>query len=213
MQQRNDLLPQIKAMHEKYNHPYGPINLGGMQNERDQERDVINDILYLNIGDDVYLMDGTTNPGINAQRRHPEGVSHMCYGSHLKIWVIDTHAENIPSFAHEALCQRPARGCGPIWLWKDIHHNFTRADDCPTIASLDCCANWHRMSARNDVPIIGDYSDMCQVKRNIQDHLIAMELIKSVPEVATTHFIGHDGKDHWSFLFDYLLTNVEEWTL
>ena len=213
MQRRDDLLPQLLALEKKYNVPELTILPFGIANDSEQSKDVWNDFLGLRIGNAVFLADGTTNPGRNAHTRHPEGPAHMCIGYHHNIWVIDYHCPQNPAFSHLALCQRAKRGCGPIKFWRDVHHNYTYSPDCPLINSYDCCMNWHRASAIKEVLYIGDYSDGCQVKRNIKDHEAMMSMILEHPEVDATKYIDADGKPQWNYFFSYLLTEWKEWSL
>jgi hypothetical protein len=207
---RNDLYNQVIEKFRAVGAGNEAVKLFNIRNESDQKNNIWNDFLGLCIDGNVYISIGTTDPGTNAMLRHPEGVAHMCLGWHKNIWVIDTHARSISAFAHEALCSRPERGCKPIKYYRDRDKNFiySTGDD---IREDFVGINMHRASKIKDVPEIGDYSDSCQVRVHCMDHEEMMELIKKVPEVAATKFIGKDRKEYYSYLFSLLLSLKSEW--
>lgn len=199
--QRNDLLEQLKTHYSTYNGIMKEINIFGIQDESDQDKDVWNDWLGLNIGEDVWLWVGTTNPGKNALN-HGGGAAHVCYGFHDSIWIKDFHAPNNPSFKHEALCQRSWLGTKAITIWRDIDKNFVQSEHDPVQSGVDFCINFHRASVQKDVPVIGDFSAGCQVTQHAQDFIDVMNKIKQ-----TEAF-----KNNPKYLFSYLLTPIIIWT-
>ena len=223
MIQRNDLYPQLMEKFEAVGMQNEPVKLIGIRDEAGQKDDVINDyLIHCTDGENVFVSLGTTDPGIHALVSHPEGPAHMCLGLHEKIWVIGTHAKSIPSFAHEALCSRPDRGCKPIRYWRDRNKDFIYSTGDDIQADPNAGINMHRASKISDIKQIGLYFEGCQGRIHAADHEAMMDTIKKVPAVAATHFIGTNqrrfwqeepGADYWSFLFSYLLTLRSEWRL
>lgn len=198
--QKNELLPQLVSLYEKYNGTMSDINIFGIQDESDQDKDFWNDLLGLNIGSNIWLWKGTTNPGKLAVD-HEGGAAHVCYGFHKDIWIKDFHAPNNPSFRHEALCQRGWLGTKPITIWRDVDKNFIQNEHDPIMSGVDYCINFHRASLVRDVPVIGDYSAGCQVTQHAQDFINILSIIKE-----TDIF-----KNNPKYLFSYLLTNKKDW--
>jgi len=222
MIQRNDLYPQMMQMLEEHGMQNEPVKLVGIRNEENQADDVINDyFLHCLDNENVFLCAGTTDPGIHSLVTHPDGPAHLCLGAHKNIWVIGTHAKSVSSFAHEALCSRPDRGCKPITFFRDKDKNFIYSS-ADSISGEYVGLNMHRMSVVANRSLIGLYSEGCQVRVDHLDHEELMRGIKCVPEVAATHFIGshnksfydeEPGKDYWSYLFSYLLTPLRDWQI
>ena len=220
---RNDLFDQMMQKLESAGMQNEPVKLIGIRDESGQADDIINDVfLHCTDGKNVFMSRGTTDPGVHAMAAHPEGAAHMCLGVHRNIWVIDTHARSVPSFAHEALCSRSDRGCQPVKYFRDRNRNFIYDSGDDIKANPDAGINMHRMSAVQELKQIGPYSEGCQCRVNSLDHVALLCDIKLVPEVAATHFIGTDkkrfwgetaGKDYWSYRFSYLLTSKADWTL
>lgn len=217
MLQRNDLLPQVQALFRAAGAADEPIKLFGIRNPALMGKDsfgvddgVLNgkdDILgYCVDNVNVFLSLGTTRPGLHAYETQPSGAAYMTMGYHKNIWVIDTHAANIPSFAHEALCQRSWRGCQAIAFWRDAKKEFKQGNN-PVQHSKDCCINMHRASVAKDLTEIGLYGEGCQVRNNHTDHETMMVQIKKSDVVASTY-----KNNVYSYLFSYLLTDISEWT-
>lgn len=201
--QKNELLDQLKSLYEKYEGTMGAINLFGIGDDSDQDQDIWNDWLGLNIGEDIWIWKGTTNPGKDATMHKEGGAAHFATGFHPKIWCLDTHAPSNPSFAHEALCQRINRGCGAIRYWRDINKTFKFDESVNKYeTSKECYMNFHRASKLQDVKVIGNYSEGCQVSNHAADLEDILKKIKAVPEFA---------KNPKGYLFSYLLTSIDEW--
>jgi len=201
--QKNELLEELTALYAKAGAEMGRINIFGIQDESGQENDIWNDWLGINIDSDVWVWKGTTNPGRKTQEK-ASGAGHMAYGFHNKIWCIDIHAPSIKNWAHEALCQRPAHGCGAIKYWRDVNKHFIFDPETDKIeSSKECYMNFHRASKAQDVTTIGTYSEGCQVTLHAADLEEVLEKIKAVDEVAV---------DPKGYLFSYLLTNISEWS-
>jgi len=208
MKQRNDLYNQVIDKFERVDFECEPVKIFHIRDEKDQYNDVWNDYLgFIDKDKNVWLSIGTTDPGSNAYHRHSEGAAHMCLGLHKEIWVIDIHCKSIPIFAHEALCSRPERGCEPIKYWRDSNQNRIY-DSNELILDNFIGINCHRASARRLVATIGDYSDACQVRQDINDHLLFMDALKQFDEVkATKKDIGV-----YNYKFSCLLTLKQDWS-
>jgi len=198
--QRNDLINQLKNFYKIFHGKIKEINLFGIQDETNQDKDIWNDWLGLNIDKNIWIWKGTTNPGKNSLN-HEGGAAHVCYGFHEDIWIKDIHAPNNPTFSHEALCQRGWLGTKPISIWRDIDKNFIKNEHDPIQSGIDFCINFHRASLQKDVTIIGDFGAGCQVTQHAQDFIDIINLIKQ-----TDVF-----KNNPKYLFSYLLTNKNDW--
>lgn len=202
--QRNDLLDQLQNLYLQYSGTMGAVNLFGISDDTNQDQDIWNDWLGLNIDENIWLWKGTTNPGKDATLNIKGGAAHFALGYHSKIWCFDMHAPAISSFTHEALCQRPLRGCGSIKYWRDINKTY-KFD--PIInkmeQSKETYMNFHRASKTGEAKTILNFSAGCQVSLNAKDFETVLEMIKKVPEVS---------KNIKGYLFSYLLTSIDEWT-
>lgn len=218
MIQRNDLLSQILAKFKAVGAADERVKLFSIRNLDLMGKDSFSDATPgVDAGDDIhgYCLDdtnvflslGTTRPGLHAYEVHPDGAGYMAVGFHKKIWVIDTHAANNPSFAHEALCQRSWRGCQAIAFWRDAKKEFKQGNN-PIQHSTECCMNMHRASVQSDLANIGLYGEGCMVRNNHIDHETMMNQIKKVPEVAATY---NEKTKQYSYLFSFLLTESTEW--
>lgn len=216
MIQRNDLLPQLLAKFKAVGAENERIKLFAIRNLSLMGKDAIGDnIPGIDAGDDIagYCLDDanvflsrcSTRPGLHAYITHPDGAGYMATGFQKNIWVIDTHAADNPNFAHEALCQRSARGCQAIAYWRDAKKEFKQGSNIIQY-SRECCMNMHRCSVQSDIETIGLYGEGCIIRNNHIDHETMMNQIKKVPEVAATLKNGKYG-----YLFSFLLTETTEW--
>lgn len=204
MIQRNDLLPQIL---EKFPKDI-PVKLFHIRNESNQDKDVWNDWLgFVDSQNNVWLSVGTTDPGIHSYVVHKEGAAHMCLGFHENIWVIDIHAANNKLFAHEALCSRPARGCKGVKYYRDANKNYIY-DSSDIILDNFVGINCHRASAIKNTQLIGLYSEGCQVRQNVKDHVFFMKELKKFKVVQDSLRNGI-----YTYRFSCLLTSINDWKL
>ena len=105
MEQRNDLLPKIKDIFEKKGVPLKQFILIGRRDEANQDKDVFNDPLGCIINGNVYLGNGTTDPGLYWQQNpmNPKGTAHVVLGYHPLAFHLGTHGGG--TVAHEAFIQ------------------------------------------------------------------------------------------------------------
>jgi hypothetical protein len=207
MEKRNDLLPIILEKFEEIGieAKNEPVKIFHIRDESMQRYDVWNDKLcFIDNSNNVWISKGTTDPGSNSYHRHPEGSAHICLGWHRKVWVIDIHARSNKLFAHEALCNRPERGCRSISYFRDQNKNriFDSSDiKLYNFVGLNC----HRASAIKDAAYIGDYSDGCQVRLNIGDHLFFMSKLKEFQCVRDSL-----KNEKYGYLFSFLLIDIKD---
>ena len=218
MIQRNDLLPQLLAKFKAAGAENEKIKLVGFRNPALMGKDCFgtvdgvldgkDDILGFCVdNENFFLSVGTTRPGLHAYQTQPSGAGYMALGFHKNIWVIDIHAANNPSFAHEALCQRYWRGCQAIAFWRDPKKEFKQGSN-PIQYSKECCMNMHRASVQSDLDNIGLYGEGCQVRNNHIDHETMMNMIKNTEVVKGTYNVG---KKEFGYVFSYLLTETTDW--
>jgi hypothetical protein len=200
MIQRNDLIPQIQALYEKYKGKVNPeYNHGGIDNTADILKDGFNDYrwFWLPKINELYLMPATTGPGLHAIQTRDGGAAKLSYGFCEDTHVIDIHARSNVSFAHEAFCQRPE------YNTKELTIQRLNRDGTPS-GKLDV-GNWfginiHRASFVSDVVTIGLYSEGCQVAQNHIDHE------KQLAAAKETSMYKANPKCLWS----YLLFGIDE---
>lgn len=198
--QKNEWFDAIKAQYDAVGAPMKEINLVGIEDKEYQGSDVLNDLFALIIGTDVWVWRGTCDPGRNATLGKDGGAAHLVYGYQENIWVIDTHAPNVPSFKHEALCSRPEYGCNPTTVWRDVNRDFYYEEGTDKIQSGYFGVNFHRASVQQDINAIGEYSYGCQVTRSVKDFNAIMAKIKSHPAVVKNP----------KYKFSYLLIPAEK---
>ena len=205
MIQHNEYLPRINELFKQYGGEDIAIKIIHIRDEKDQKKDVWNDaLIFVDKDYNVWSSLGTTDPGSNAYLRHPEGAGHVCLGLHKQCWVIDIHAANNKAFKHEALCSRPQYGCKPIKFWRDKDKD--RIYDTDEIILQDYIGvNCHRASAHTGVPTIGDYSDMCQVRKWSSDHNFMMNSLKEFDIVKDTL-----ENKRYTYKFSFLLVSNTE---
>lgn len=155
--------------------PIEEINLIGIRNSADIEKDVINDLLGYFTGRDIFLCHGTTEPSVlyttDRSLRNRAGTFHLSTGFHRGIWCIGKHR------GYEALVN-DYRYCPPTRGWRDSNYNFTKDP-----ADVEVCdyfgINFHRMHPLSIVNKIGKYSAGCQVIQSPADFAVILDKIKS----------------------------------
>lgn len=198
---RNDLLDIVQQKFATYGAENEPVKIIHIRNESDQLKDIWNDYLcFIDRDGNLWVSQGTTDPGVHAYVKHPRGAAHICIGFHVECWIIDIHAADNPRFAHEALCSRFTHGCKPIRYFRDNNRNRI-LDKEDTIFEDYVGLNCHRASSRQNVATIGLYGEGCQVRRNIDDHLHMMSQIKMFDCVSRV-------KD---YRFSWILSPINEW--
>jgi hypothetical protein len=155
--------------------PVEEITLIGIRDSKDQDKDVINDYLGFWTKKELFLVKGTTEPGVywvkNKEERNKKGTFHLLEGFHEKIWSIGTHK------GYEALTNQYPQ-CKPTKGWRDANYNFTRDDK-----DVEVCdyfgINLHRMHPVSIVDKIGKYSGGCQVVQSPKDFSYILTNIKN----------------------------------
>lgn len=173
------------------------VNLFGLRDPERQKEDVFNDFfgVWIPGRNDILIALATTDPGVKATNEKEGGAAHLDAGYHPRIWVIDTHAADIPSFAHLAFCSRQGKGCLPTRVWRDRDRD-TKLGDRDAYETGYFGINAHRASVQRDEKTIGLYSFGCQVVQNAKDF---EEIRKAASEVA--------GAD---YRYDYMILTKEE---
>jgi len=145
-----------------HEYPIDEINLFGIRNSKDIEKDVINDTLGFFTLDDIFTCTGTTDPSVywttDKQNRNSAGTFHLIEGFHKAIWCVGTHK------GYEALVN-DYRYCKPTKGWRDANYNFVK-DNKDIIVCDYFGVNFHRMHKNIIVKLIGKYSAGCQVVQN-----------------------------------------------
>ena len=158
------------------------VNLFGLRDPSRKKEDVFNDRFGVWIPNRnlVMLTTATTDPGIKATDENEGGAAHLDAGYQPRIWTVDTHAADIPSFAHKAFCSRQSKGCLPTRIWRDRDRD-TMLTDKDVFQTGYFGINGHRASALRDEKTIGLYSYGCQVTQHKDDF---EEILKAAIEAA-----------------------------
>lgn len=166
------------------------VNLFGLRDPSRQKDDVFNDRFGIWIPNRnlIMLTTATTDPGIKATNENEGGAAHLDAGYHPMIWVVDTHAADIPSFAHKAFCSRQSKGCLPTRIWRDRDRD-TVLTDKDVFQTGYFGINGHRASALRDEKTIGLYSYGCQVAQHKDDF---EEILKAAIEAAGSSDYRYD---------------------
>ena len=165
---------KIKELHARNGVPWEDINIFGVRDETDIERDIWNDIIVVVIGQDVRVFAGTTDPGIywadnRNRKKHgwEKGCAHLCLGYHKDSYKVGKHR------GYEALVQWGNK----VKIWRDIDEDF-KHDETEIVKS-----GWFGINIHHgyDAKSIGKASAGCQVIRKKEDFLKFMEFVKSSP--------------------------------
>jgi hypothetical protein len=166
--------------------PMEEVMIFGIQNEENQDKDVINDVIgILYKQKDLYLMEGTTNPGkyYTTNPMNAKGCFHLGYGYQSKIWKVGIHSN------YEALVNQ--KGCGSVTGWRDKDKDHRLSDNIDIVDAGVFNVDLHRMSVE-DRETIWKYSAGCQTILHYQDFLLLMSMIKGSDMYrkikATTYF-------------------------
>ena len=174
------------------------VNLFGLRDPLRQREDVFNDRfgIWIPNRNIVMLTASTTDPGVKATNEKEGGAAHLDAGYQPRIWCVDTHAADIPSFAHKAFCSRQSKGCLPTRIWRDRDRD-TMLTDKDVFETGYFGVNGHRASAQRDEKTIGLYSYGCQVVQNKADF---DEILKAAIEAAGSI----------DYKYDYMILMREE---
>ena len=161
--------------------PVKKVNPFGLRDESGQKDDVFNDWFGIWVPEEgaVYLSVATTDPGIEATKNKEGGAAHLCLGHHPDIWIIDTHAANVPAFAHLAFCSREEAGCKPTKIWRDVDRDTVKSKKDREEKGF-FGINGHRASRYSDLPHIGPYSYGCQVVQHRDDFDVMLSIAQRI---------------------------------
>lgn len=187
----------LKDYYKSKNYPVLEINLIGVRNPKDIEKDVINDFIGYFTDTEIFLVPGTTEPSVywttDKAERNKAGTFHLLPGWHEAIWCFGTHK------GYEALVN-DYRYCRPTKGWRDVNYNFSQ-DPKDVIVCDYFGINFHRMHPVSIVDKIGKYSAGCQVFRSAADFAKVLNKLKSTQMYKST-------SDKTTF--DYVLLKIEE---
>lgn len=183
-----ELLNKFREYYNKSNILIEEANLFGIRFPEDQDKDIWNDILGIWTQHQVYCWPGTTDPGKHSTETKEQGTAHLCLGYHKDIWQVGVHGKHNPNFAHPALVQTGNK----VWIWRDKNKNYEDDDFAQEEGYFGI--DWHRASRVKDVPVIGPYSEGCQVSLNIQDYEFGFNLILN------TEKFKQDHECKWSYM-------------
>jgi len=201
MNNDKNILEWMMDYYQKHNLPIQEINLIGIRDIENIEKDVINDYLGFWTKDKIYLYPGTTDPSVyytlNKTDRHPAGTFHLREGWHEKIWRIGIHK------GYEALVNKwdsnPEFCCKPTKGWRDSNYNFIQ--DKTDREVYDWVGiNFHRMHETVLQKVIGKYSAGCQVVQSNKDFRHIIDSVKS------TEMYKKDIRVN----FNYMLFTIDE---
>ena len=169
------------------------INIFGLRNIENTDKDIWNDYICVTHNEEVYVFRGTTDPGKWYTKHHKTGASHLCYGLHKKVWMVGTHGRKHP--------QNPALichwRCKKAKMWYDTNRDGKNNDKTYGYEwAIDC-----HTSLRNDPSYIGKSSAGCQVIRNHDEFF--NKFMYMIMESASY-------KKKKSFKFDYALLDINQ---
>lgn len=165
------LYDQLKSIYLDCGAAWDEVNMFGLRNESDQDKDVWNDKIGVVFQHKVYLYSGTCDPSAYWTKicgPTGKGVAHICLGYHENVYMVGEHK------GHEAMVQYGNK----IRIWRDGNNNF-RKDNEDIIQTGYFGTNIHRASAIKVTDKIGKYSAGCQVINDVEDHLKYMSIVKS----------------------------------
>lgn len=196
--QRPDLIALFHELQEKHKAEKKEFNLFGVQFPYAKGReDLYNDYLGIEMGTNLLLWKGTTDPGAQATEKKEGGAAHLCLGYHKNIWRVGKHAEGT-NFEHLALVQI---GPVPVKIWRDANKNYVY-DVGEKIETGWFGINWHHGAGLSQ-DNIGPYSWGCQVTQDIKDFNFVMDLI-----LKSESYIQNNKMD-----ISYLLLTSEEFPI
>jgi hypothetical protein len=187
----------LNGYYKKNSLPIKEINLFGIRDSSDIEKDVINDYLGFFTKDEFFICKGTTDPSVfytkNKKERNANGTFHLKEGFHSQIWCIGKHK------GYEALVN-DGSACKPTKGWRDANYDFV--EDPKDVEVCDYFGiNFHRMHPTILVPFIGRYSAGCQVVNDVKDFRYIIDSVKK-----TKMYLGTSKKT----TFNYMLFNINE---
>jgi hypothetical protein len=169
----------LQSLYKQYGATWNEVNIFGIRNEVDQDKDIFNDYIGLAINNEIYLYKGTCDPGKywteqGGANTDKSGVAHLCLGFHSGIWQVGIHLPNNPNVAHEALIQTG----NTVKIWRDKNKNYTQ-DSNDVVQKGYFGINCHRSNAIGATPNIGLWSAGCQVFSGSKNFQQFMDFIKN----------------------------------
>jgi hypothetical protein len=170
-------IQELKKFYEKYEASWQEVNLFGIRNEDNPEKDLFNDQIGIATDEFIYLFQGTTDPGMwwtlnPVTYQGITGAAHIVEGIHKNIWRVGIHASG-SAFAHEALIQTG----NSIRFYRDTNKDG-KIESTEPIQSGYVGINLHR-AGFDDPANIGKYSAGCQVIRHHDEFVVFMDVVKS----------------------------------
>lgn len=146
-------IDELKLLYQLYGGEWGKYNLGGIQNsEKVNEWD---DIIFRATDKDIWLFQGTTEPGATAMNKHSQGANHLQLGFWKDLWKLEYGSK----YGMDVFKQ-----VGKVNTWNDTNRNF-KHDPSDTITndagpSMAC---WMHSTKKTDLSYVNDSGWMCQV--------------------------------------------------
>lgn len=171
----------IARIYDKYDYKFytGPYNLNifGVRSA-DKNIGQFNDVLGIayedNKGHQVFLAQGTTDPGKHYAENlsNQKGVAILVPGQYRGAYVLGTHAKG-KTTEHYALVQDR-----PVKVFRDRNRDDILDYDYNTIEEGVFGINIHRASKHQVLDDIGKWSAGCQVFKSIYDFQDFMEIVE-----------------------------------
>jgi hypothetical protein len=189
-------IEELKKLYESVGAPWSEINIFGIRNDYNPEKDLFNDQIGIATDSEIHLFQGTTDPGMwwtlnPVAYQGVTGAAHIVDGVHRNIWRVGIHAAGT-GFAHEALIQTG----NSIRFWRDTNKD-SKNDGTEPVQSGYVGINLHR-AGLDDPANIGKYSAGCQVVRHHEEFITFMNIIKASSMYKTQREFAR---------FSYLLLN------
>jgi hypothetical protein len=186
----------LKDNYNQNNYKISEINLIGIRDSNNQEKDVINDYLGFWSEDKFFICKGTTEPGVywvkDKTERNKQGTFHLLEGFHEAIWCFGTHK------GYEALTNTYPY-CKPTKGWRDANYDFTKNDKDIIVCDY-FGINFHRMHPLQIVDKIGKYSAGCQVVQDSKN----FEYIKSCLKNTKMYHLNN------KVTYNYMLYTIDQ---
>ncbi len=185
-------LDNFKNLYLKHSVSLQPLNIFGIRDESNQDKDVWNDIIGYFTDTEIKFYKGTTDPGRywTINKLNPLGTAHLCLGYHKDIWKLEKHRKK-----YIALCN--TWQCEPTTVWRDINKDGKFDHQNEKIYTGYFGINLHRAHKIYRTTYIGKYSAGCQV---IQNPALFTNLIQQAYKSNMEKFSY--------FLFDYNESNI-----
>lgn len=159
----------VKQLYLEHGADWDEVNIFGVRNEKGQKKDIFNDLICIATKGNIYKFQATCDPGkywtlVGGANEQKNGVAHICYGFHKKVYRIGKHRGKL------ALVQKGAK----IKIWRDENKNF-KQDNKEKHQRGYFGVNIHR-AGENSIKI-GKWSAGCQVIKKDKDFIKFISLI------------------------------------